>query len=326
MMDRRRFTRFASATGFAAMAGSPAMPAVAQRGTQAPEGRIAFIKDGSVYQWSSDDGVRMIVEDGAAMDPSWQPGSDYLLYARNGGSYSNLIMANTGTGRTRRLTDNESDWEEGSPDYVATSVLAIDPSWSSSGIVCYASNQDSSTGGMQLWILDPNAETTYMAAWDGMEEGSLEHVSVDGNGVYAVYTVLVGGWGPGSSTYVSMRDLNMGTTYPMIEGVQGAYDPAISRDGEWIVASIRDGDGVSDLCLCNRLTESVTMLTSGEQASNAAWSPDGDWIAYLALDGSQFRLKAIQVDVRSGEIVGRSRTLVDEDGIDSTCGLSWNDL
>lgn len=326
MIDRRRFARLASATGISAFAATHVPPAVAQRGGQVPEGRIAFIKDGNVYEWSSEDNVRMIVEDGAAMDPTWQPGSDYLVYARDGGSYSNLIMANTSTGRTRRLTDNESDWEPGSPDYVATSVWAIDPSWSRSGIVCYASNQDSSSGEMQLWILDPNAETTYLAAWDGMEEGSLEHVSVDGDGVYAVYTVLVGGWGPGSSTYVSMRDLNMGTTYPMVEGVQGAYDPAISRDGEWIVASIRDENGVSDLCLCNRLDESVTMLTSGEQASNATWSPDGVWIAYLALDGSHFRLKAIQVDVRNRQVVGRSRTLVEDDGIDSTCGLSWNDL
>jgi hypothetical protein len=179
---------------------------------------------------------------------------------------------------------------------------------------------------LKLWILDPNAETTYEAAWDGMEEGSLEHVSVDDNGVYAVYTVLVGGWGEGSTTYVSMRDLNTGTTYPMIEGVQGAYDPTISRDGEWIVASIRDESGTSDLWLCNRLDESVTQLTSGEQASNATWSPDGDWIAYLSLDGSGFRLKAVRVDLDTREVDGDPRTLVDTDTIDSTCGLSWNDL
>lgn len=324
MMDRRRFARLAVATGASALV--PSAAAIASQRNSDPEGRIAFIKGGDVYMWSSEDGVLKIVEDGAAMDPTWEPGTDYLLYARDGGSYSNLIMANTATGRTRRLTDNESQWEEGSPDYVAGSVWAIDPSWSESGIVCYASNQDSPYGGMQLWILNPTAETTYLAAWDGMEEGSLEHVSVDGNGVYAVYTVLVGGWGEGSTTYISMRDLDMGTTYPMIEGVQGAYDPAISRDGEWIVASIRDENGMSDLWLCNRIDESVTRLTSDQQASNATWSPDGDWIAYLALDGSGFKLKAIRVDLDEREVVGRSQTLVDTDSIDSTCGLSWNTL
>lgn len=326
MMDRRRWARMVTGAGLAAVAGTSMPAGAVQRRGDEPEGRIAFVKNGDIYAWSSDDGVRMLVEDGAAMDPTWEPGSDYLLYARDGGSFSNLIMANTDTGRTRRLTDNESDWEEGSPDYVAGSVWAIDPAWSESGIVCYASNQDSPYGTMQLWILNPGAETTYMAAWDGMEEGSLEHVSVDGDGVYVVYTVLVGGWGQGGSTYVSMRDLNMGTTYPMIEGPQGAYDPAISRDGEWIVASIRDENGVSDLCLCNRLDETVTMLTDGEQASNATWSPDGEWVAYLSLDGSGFTLKAIQVDLDEREVVGRSRTLVETDEIDSTCALSWNRL
>lgn len=325
MMDRRRFTRIAVGSGLAAAVG-PAHAAIASQRNSEPEGRIAFIKDGDIYAWSSQEGVRRVVEDGAAMDPTWEPGSDYLLYARDGGSYSNLILANTSTGRTRRLTDNESEWEEGSPDYVATSVWAIDPAWSASGIVCYASNQDAVDGGMKLWILDPDAETTYEAAWDGMEEGSVEHISVDGDGVYAVYTVLVGGWGEGSTTYVSLRDLNMGTTYPMVEGMQGAYDPAISRDGEWIVSSIRDSEGMSDLWLCNRLDETVTQLTWDERASNATWSPDGDWIAYLSLDGSGFRLKAIRVDFDAREVDGESRTLVDTDSIDSTCGLSWNDL
>lgn len=325
MIDRRRFARLAATTAGAVLVPSRASSLFAQR-RRDPEGRIAFVKDGDIYAWSSEDGVRKVVEDGAAMDPTWEPGTNYMLYVRDGGSYANLIMANTATGRTRRLTDNESEWEEGSPDYVASSVWAIDPSWSESGIVCYASNQGSPYGGLQLWILNPTAETTYQAAWDGMEEGSLEHVSVDGDGVYAVYTVLVGGWGEGSTTYVSMRDLDMGTTYPMIEGPQGAYDPAISRDGEWIVASIRDENGMSDLWLCNRLDETVTRLTSDEQASNATWSPDGDWIAYLSLDGSGFRLKAIRVDLDNREIDGSSQTLVDTDSIDSTCGLSWNTL
>lgn len=325
MMNRRRFARLAVASGAASIVAPVVRPVVAQR-SRGPEGRISYVKGGDIYAWSSENGVRKVVEDGAAMDATWEPGTNYMLYVRDGGSYSNLIMANTATGRTRRLTDNESQWEEGSPDYVAGSVWAMDPSWSRSGIVCYASNQDSLDGGLRLWILNPNAETTYMAAWDGMEEGSLEHVSVDDNGVYAVYTVVVGGWGGSGTTYVSLRDLNTGTTYPMMQGVQGAYDPAISRDGDWIVASIRDEEGVSDLWLCNRIDETVTRLTSGEQASNATWSPDGDWIAYLGLDGSGFRIKAIRVDLDSREIDGDSRTLVDTDSIDSTCGLSWNAL
>jgi WD40 repeat protein len=324
VISRRRFSRGLAIAGAAALAGRLTVAGSAQRSGNDPEGRIAFVKDGNIHAWSSDNGVRMVVEDGRAMDPTWQPGANYLLYVRDGGSYSNLILANTATGRTRRLTDNESVYEHGSPDYVADSVWAMDPSWSRSGIVGYASNQDSLYGDLRLWILNPAAETTYMAAWDGMEEGSLEHVSVDDGGIFATYTVLVGGWGSGSSTYVSLRDLDTGATYPLMEGPQGAYDPAISRDGNWVVASIRDGEGVSDLWLCNRADETVSRLTDGEQASNATWSPDSNWVAYLSLDGAAFSLKAIRVDVRTREVVGEPRTLVGADRIDATCGLSWN--
>jgi dipeptidyl aminopeptidase/acylaminoacyl peptidase len=322
VIDRRRFSRLAlGATAF-----SLARPNGGTAQEARVEGKIAYIKDGNVWAWRSDAGAQRIVEDGAAMDPTWEPGTEYLLYARNGGSFTNLILANTATGRTRRLTDNESGWEVGSPDYVADSVWAIDPSWSPSGIVCYASNQESPFGDLLLWILDPAAETTYPAASDGMEEGSIEHISVDANGIYAVYTVLVGGWGGGSTTYISMRDLNTGATYPLIEGPQGAYDPAISPDGAWVVATLRDENGMSDLWLCNREDETLTPLTSGEQASNATWSPDGEWVAYLRMVGSKFELRALQLDLGARAVVGKSRKLTDAEDIDSSCGLSWSTL
>lgn len=323
MIDRRRFTRLGI--------GAAAAPFVGSRQVLAQDedpviGRIAYVRDGNVWMWSSVSGARRIVEDGSAMNPTWEPGSDMLLYTRDGGSFSDLIMANTATGRTRRLTANESQLQRGSEEYVLDSVWAIDPSWSASGLVCYASNQDSPTGTMALWILDPARETTYPAAFDGMEDGSIEHVSVDADGIYVVYTVLVGGWGGSSTTYISMRDLNTGATYPIIEGPQGAYDPAISPDGEWIVATLRDGEGTSDLWLCNRADETLTPLTSGEQATNATWNPDGDWLAYLRKVGSGFELRAIQLDLDVREVVGRSRKLTDAENIDSTCGLSWNTI
>ncbi len=324
MIGRRDLLKSVAGLG-ASLAGIGSASRATAQGDE-PEGRIAFVKDGDVWVWSSEDGTSVIVEDGQAMDPTWEPDSDYLLYVRDGGSYSNLIMANTRTGRTRRLTENESDAEEGSPEYVAESVWVMDPSWSKAGIICYASTEGSAAGEPIMWILDPSAETTYPAASDNTDAGAIEHISVDASALYAVYTVLSGGWGPGSTTYIAMRDLNMGTTYPMIEGPQGAYDPAISPDGTWIVAAIRDENGVSDLWLCNREDEQLSKLTDGEQASNPTFSPEGDWIAYLRWEGSGFEMKAIRIDFDAREVDGRSRTLVEADGIDSTCGLSWNTL
>ena len=300
---------------------APMVPVTAQ--DDGPEGKIAFVQDGDIWQWSTD-GTTKVIEDGNATDPTWSPDGRSVLYARDGGSYSNLLLADVDTGRVTRLTDNESDYEVGSPDYVATSYWAIDPSWSASGIVCFISDAATEGLAMQLWILDPDNGQAYVAADDGGDQGPIEHVSIDADATWAVYTVFAAGGLEGGTTYVSMRDINTGTTYPIIEGPQGAYDPAIAPDGNHIVATIRDEQGVSDLWLFDRETDELTRLTIDAGATNAVWSPDGEWVAYLRWSGSGFELWALPVDVDRGDPAGEPQKLVDaQKSMDSTSGLSW---
>jgi Tol biopolymer transport system component len=298
---------------------------VASAQEQGPDGKIAFIQEGDIWAWS-EDGTTKVIEDGNAQDPTWSPDGGQILYARNGGSFTNLLIADADTGRITRLTDNESELEQGSPDYVATSYWAIDPFWSAAGIVCYVSDAGSEGTVMQLWILDPESGEAYVAADDGGDQGPLEHVSVDANATWAVYTVLAQGGTEGGTTYVTMRDINTGATYPIIEGPQGAYDPAISPDGNSIVASLRDESGVSDLWLFDRATDELTQLTTGEGAAGAAWSPDGDWVAYLRRVESGFEVWAMPIDVERGEPGGEARKLVNAKPIDATSGLSWGEV
>lgn len=301
-----------------------AIPAVrAQR--DAPRGQIAFVVDGDIWAWTPN-GTDMVIEDGNAQDPTWAPDGERLLYVRSGGSYSNLIIANVESGRVTRLTDNEADFEKGSPEYVASSAWAKDPVWSDAGIVCYITDAGSETRAMQLWILDPDSGNAYPAAYDGGDAGPIEHVSIDANAAWVVYTVFVQGGAEGGTTYVALRDINVGTTYPIIEGPMGAFDPAISPDGNSTVASIRDETGTSDLWLFDRETDVLTQLTKGSQATNAVWSPDGDWVAYLRWTGSGFEIWALPVDVESGQPAGDAQRLVDERNIDATSGLSWVDV
>jgi WD40 repeat protein len=257
------------------------------------------------------------------MDPTWDPRGNLLMYARDGGSFSNLILANPRTGNRKRLTDNESAAEVGSPEYVEGSYWALDPFWSAADIVCYISDVDTTFREMALWILLPDDNYAYLAASDGSDLGPLENPAVDAGANFCVYTVLSAGGAEGGTTYVSLRDLNMGTTYPIIEGPQGAYDPAISPDSAWIVASLRDESGTSDLWLFDRVNETLSRLTNDEQASNATFSPDGEWIAYLRREGTNFALRALRIDPQSGEREGDAVTLVGADTIDTTSGLSW---
>lgn len=288
-----------------------------------PKGKIAFVKEGDIWQWSSEEGVGRLVEDGNAMDPTWGPRGNLILYAQDGGSFSDLILSNPRTGNRRRWTDNESPAEKGSPDYVSGCSWALDAFWCQADIVCFVSDAASSYGEMQLWILDPDNGAAYVAPYDGNDQGPLENVSVDATATFAVYTVLSTGGVEGGTTYVSMRDLNVGTTYPIIEGPLGAYDPAISPDGAWIVASLRDLNGTSDLWLFNRVQETLERLTDGEEAFNAVWSPGGDWIAYLRWAGTGFELKAFRIDPTTGQRQGPATQLVGADAIDATSGLSW---
>lgn len=323
-LSRRAFVRSGLTAGLAALGLRGPASAIAQG--DAPTGKIAFVRDGDIWEWSSQDGTNRLIEDGRAIDPVWNPTGRLLLYARDGGSYSDLILANPSTGNRKRLTDNEGTAEKGSPDYVNGSSWAIDPFWSEADVVCYVSDVNSSFGEMTIWILDPANGSTYQAASDGGDQGSVENVSMDASATFCAYTVLAPGGLEGGTTYISMRSLDTGTTYPIIEGNHGAYDPAISPDADWIVASVRDESGTSDLWIFNRVEETLERLTDGEQASNATWSPDGRWIAYMRRVDTRFEIKAMQINRRTGERLGDARRLVEGDGIDATSGLSWAEL
>jgi Tol biopolymer transport system component len=284
-------------------------------------GRIAFIKHGNIMQWSPD-GITELKADGDAMSPSWSPDTNMMVYVRNGGSFSNLISLDTETGRTRRLTNSESQLQRGSEDYVADSVWITDPWWSESNIIVFGSTADSVNGFPQLWILRYESETVFLGPTDYMESGWIEKITVDANGKYACYTVL----GDGMVSYIGMRDLDTGATWPVLEGAHGAFDSAISPNGRWVIGTIRDSDDVTDLWLTNVDSDESYRLTEGENASATTWDYFGESVAYLAYVGDGFSLRAFRIDFTRDEpaIDGDIQVLIEKDNIDSTSRLSWN--
>lgn len=284
-------------------------------------GRIAFIKDGHIMQWSPD-GVVMLREDGNASAPTWEPDSPVLVYVRRGESFSNLIALDTETDRTRRLTDSESEEQPGSQDYVLGSDWIVDPFWSESGIIAFASTADSSDATLGLWILRYKDDLMFPAPTDYSVVGHLEKVTVDATGDYACYTVLADSL---RSSHVGIRNLNTGVSWVAMEGAQGAYDGAISPNGRWVIGTIRDSDGLNDLWLHNVESEETVRLTEGEQASSVCWDYFGEWAAYLAYVDDGFSLRAFQIDFSGDEpsIAGDIQVLIEQDQIDSTSRLSW---
>lgn len=284
-------------------------------------GRIAFIKHGNIMQWSPD-GVTELKSDGAAKSPTWQPDSDMLMYVRDGGSFSNLISLDVETGRTRRLTNSESSLQRGSEAYVADCTWILDPFWSESNIVVFASTAESTSGTPELWILRYDSDTIFAGPSDLMEIGWIEKTTVDAAGKYACYTVL----SEAMVSYIGMRDLDTGITWPVMEGVLGAFDGAVSPNGRWVVGTIRDSEGQNDLWLCDVETDESVRLTEGENANGATWDYFGEWVAYLSFVGDGFSLRAIRIDFQGDEptVDGDIQVLIEKDDIDSTSRLSWN--
>lgn len=284
-------------------------------------GKIAFIKNGHIMQWSPE-GVTTLREDGNAMAPTWHPDTNMLMYVRSGGSFSNLITLDVDTGRTRRLTNSESSLQKGSEAYVQDCDWIVDPFWSDSNIIVFASTADSPALQLQLWILRYNSDLMFIGPTDYAEPGQIEKITVDAAGKYACYTVTGGNL---MSSYIGMRDLDTGATWPVLEGARGAYDGAISPNGRWVIGTVRDSQGLNDLWLCDWQSEVSYRLTNGEQASSVTWDYFGESVAYLAYVDGGFSLRAFRINFAGAEpeLDGDIQVLIEKDNIDSTSRLSW---
>lgn len=284
----------------------------------APQGMMLFVRNGDIYHWTPQ-GETKLIADGNAQDPRWSPDGLSVLYVQNGGSYSNLVLFDLPTQQAHRLTDNESTAEKGSPEYVAGSSILVDPDWSASGLIGFASDMQATNGQMQLWLMSGPSSGFVLAPTDGTVTDNIEGISLSAGGSLAAFTVTAG-----ETTYVGLRDLTTGQNFHLVDGPAGAYDPALSPDAAMLAVSIRDNAGMSDIWLVNRDTGNQTRLTQGEQAGGATWSPDGSWIAYIHATGETFQIKALPVDEQRAKATGDARVLIDHADIDATSRLSWH--
>jgi Tol biopolymer transport system component len=286
-----------------------------------PSGRIAFVRGGNVWAWSPE-GERELFQDGNASDPRWSPDGGEVLYVQNGGSFSNLVVYDFSSATATWLTDYEANAEGGSKDYVKFSSWVLDPAWSASGAIVYVSDRESEEKALRLWLMPSWESAGGLAPTDETDLGDIEHASLDANATAVVYTVLALGGSQGGGTYVAIRDLKSGATFPLVEGPRGAFDPALSSDGQSISLSIRADNGVSDIWMVDRASRRKAQLTRGEQAISPTWSPDGNWIAYLRPGDGGFEAWAIPVD-RTARTAGEPIRLFAHDDLDATSGLSW---
>jgi Tol biopolymer transport system component len=103
----------------------------------------------------------------------------------------------------------------------------------------------------------------------------------------------------------------------------GFISPAYSFDGKWIAATRTDGFGTNVSVLDGNGKE-VLRITDDGKSFSPIWSPNGDAIAYLHLEGTIVDLKMAKLDASSGRwAVTETVDLTKVSGLDAASRPSW---
>jgi len=309
------------------MAAAPTVAEVAAAETP-PTSRILFTRGGNIWLWQDGQSVQL-TDGGNVRQPRWSPLGDAILYVRVGESYMNLILADANAQNPRALTDNQAKgYQIESADYVRLSFLLAGPTWArladGSDRIVYSTDRDG--GAFNLAMMSgvggkPVSVNATKALGVHVEGAAL---SPDGATIAFVAPVTDAASG---ATETQLYTLNPATgAYRAITNEKkGAYDPAWSADGQWIVFSARaEKADETDLYIMHADGSRRQRLTEGARDRGASCSPDGTQIAFLRQQDDGFALYTIDLDQSTGAIVaGKPQRLGDFTDAEGISGTSW---
>ena len=281
-------------------------------------GRIAFVRDAGIWVWENGEITRLLEQEGVS-DARWSPDGESILFVESGNSYSDLALLTMQTGVATLLTNNQSASEIGSLAYTQESTWALDPAWSASGLIAFASDSPGAGALFTLWLMDGPGAEPYQAPLLANED-NLDSVSLSGDGTIAAYVVRERRGDGTSDISVWLRDLATGETFLAAQSEGEAFDPAVSPDGQTIAVAIREAGGKTDVWLVDRATLDRKRVTRDAEALAPAWSSDGKWLAFLKLEEFQFEVWVAPV---ANGAAGGPFKLFAAEGLDSRSGLSW---
>ncbi len=309
------------------VAAAPAVAAVAA--AEAPAtGRLLFVRGGNIWLWQDGQSTQL-TNGGSIRQPRWSPAGDAILYVQVGESYMNLMLADANAQNPRALTDNQAKgYQIESADYVRLSFLLTGPTWArladGSDRIVYSTDRDG--GAFNLAMMSgvggkPVSVNTTKVLGVHIEGAAL---SPDGATIAFVAPVTDAASG---ATETQLYTLNPATgAYRAITSEKkGAYDPAWSADGQWLVYSARaDKADETDLYIMHADGSGRQRLTEGGKDRGASWSPDGTQIAFLRQQDTGFALYTIDLDQSTGTIAaGKPQRLGDFTDAEGISGTSW---
>ncbi|HEY7066225.1 MAG TPA: DPP IV N-terminal domain-containing protein [Chloroflexota bacterium] len=277
----------------------------------APAGRIAFVVNGDLWQWS-DGAVRQLTTGSRYEGPAWSPDGDQLAASLVGTNHADVVLLSPDGDFQARLTDNrgrariqDSDW-------------ARLPAWSPDG-TRIAFGADTRTYDLALWLIGADGRNArqLFAAPDGM--GGIDRPSWAPDGSEIALAV----WRQGGSSQVEIVSVLTGRARPLTDTPNGAYDPAWSPDGSWVAYTARDGTR-HDVWLSHPDGTGAARVTSTGRNRMPAWSPDGEWLAFLSLNETGFDVRIVPAPAQGQDVEpSEGRTLVSARPVEGASGLTW---
>ncbi len=278
------------------------------------EGRLLFVKDGSVWMWENGT-ARAMTEGDTWRQPRWSPDGKKLAYVLRGNSFSDILVTDLqGTSQTRltrsqsRILD-DNDWN-------------FHPAWSPDGKqIAFAT--DSASTNLTLWVMNAaDGSGRRQVATPGVLQEAVDSLAWSPDGSQLAVALFSGG--ASEIALVPMGGTGRQQARVLTDDPGGALDPAWSPDGQWIAYAARHGGGVEIFAMRADGT-GRQQLTSTGNARAPAWSPDGRHVAYLSAQSGAFEVWAVDVQLgSSGRLdVSNDRQLTRDLALDATSGISW---
>ncbi len=244
------------------------VPATPTPRPEAPSGRLLFTHNGSIWQWSPS-GHQQVTTDAVALQPAWSPDYERIAFVGVGRGFSDLLVMEPATGQVRRLTQNRGA-------VVQRGTWAYRPAWSPDGdTIAFVS--DAASYHLALWLISPSGTNRrQISRWaDG--RGGIDAPSWAADGTRLAVASYPED-GPGQLFVVDVRTSRITQLTALSATV---YDPCFSPDGQSIAFATLDESG-SRIWLAAADGGQAVPAAEGERCRNPVWSPDGNWLAFIA--------------------------------------------